>query len=43
MWQKIRVVLGVLTDLLNIGRSRGWWRERPGIISLNLQPHLNSR
>jgi len=33
MWQKIRAVLAVLTDLLNIGRGKGWWEkgQAPGI------------
>ena len=30
MWSKIRAVLGALTDILTIGRSRGWWSRKPG-------------
>lgn len=27
MWEKIRKILGVITDLLLIGRNNGWWDE----------------
>lgn len=30
MLGKLKKVLGVLTDLLNIGRSKGWWQKGPG-------------
>lgn len=28
MFSKIRKVLGVITDLLTLGRARGWWEEK---------------
>ena len=28
MWKKLRAILGALTDLLLIGRARGWWKHR---------------
>ena len=30
MWLKIRAFLGLLTDLLNIGRAKAWWDKKPG-------------
>jgi len=27
MWSKIRKVLTVITDLLLIGRNKGWWKK----------------
>ena len=31
MWNKIRQILGALTDILLIGRKQGWWKRRGGI------------
>jgi len=31
MWQQIRKVLGLITDFLTFGRSKGWWKKRGGI------------
>ena len=36
MWSKIRKVLGVITDVLLVGRAREWWSERHKPISLKL-------
>jgi hypothetical protein len=30
MWQKVKRVLGILTDALTYGRERGWWFRKPG-------------
>ena len=30
MFGKIKKFLGTLTDLLLIGRNRGWWQRKPG-------------
>ena len=31
VWAVVRPVLAKATDLLNIGRSRGWWEEGQGV------------
>jgi len=28
MWKKLRKILGILTDLLLVGRQKGWWKVR---------------
>jgi hypothetical protein len=33
MWQKIRLVLGALTDLLLLGRKGGLWSEKQGPLN----------
>jgi hypothetical protein len=30
MFGKIKKALGVLTDILLLGRAKGWWNVRPG-------------
>ena len=30
IWQAARKVLGILTDLLTVGRSAGWWDKSGG-------------
>jgi hypothetical protein len=33
MFSKIKKVLGTITNLLLIGRAKGWWTEKPTIKS----------
>lgn len=28
MWQKLKKILGVITDVLIYGRGKGWWQRR---------------
>ena len=30
IWIPVRRILGILTDLLTIGRAQGWWSKRFG-------------
>jgi hypothetical protein len=30
MWSKLKSILGGITDILTIGRSRGWWSRGHG-------------
>lgn len=30
MWQKLAKVIGILTDLLTVGRKAGWWEKKQG-------------
>ncbi len=29
MWSALKKVLSVLTDILTLGRSAGWWEKKP--------------
>ena len=31
MFSKIKKILGVVTDILLIGRGKGWWSQNPTI------------
>jgi len=32
MWNKIKKILGLITDILTVGRSKGWW-DKPNTVS----------
>jgi len=32
MWRTLKKILGVVTDVLLIGRNRGWWQKRQVLI-----------
>jgi len=39
---RLRKVLGVLTDILNFGRSKGWWQRRQSPLGRKEKPRGNS-
>lgn len=38
-WQKVRKILGWLTDILTAGRAAGLWRKKHGPQSRPEKPH----